>query len=37
MKRIILNIILRGNVTDKELAEKEFEEYQPDIVVHLAA
>ena len=33
----ISHIFIKGNVADKELVEKVFEEYQPDIVVHLAA
>ena len=33
----ISHIFINGNVADKELIEKVFDEYQPDIVVHLAA
>ena len=33
----ISHIFIEGNVADKELVEKVFTEYQPDIVVHLAA
>ena len=33
----ISHIFIKENVADKELVEKVFEEYQPDIVVHLAA
>lgn len=37
MQSNISHIFIKGNVSDKELVEKVFEEYQPDIVVHLAA